>query len=454
MDPDDLIKVLWRRKLIVLFVIALAIGGAFAFLETQQPIYEAESKVALTPGETDELVFFSQINAIVPIYADAVTSRDTILVAETATGLRIDRRDVTVQTAGGQSIFRIKVRSADPEVAARAAQGLTDALFRRAEAEEVGLPAMRLTQAERPRAPTEPVFPLPGVTYLVAAIVGLVAGGGLGLLRESLSNKVEDIASLNRLTGVPSFGEIPDESAVAKVSAPAQLLGQDDLRVVTEAFRDLRTNLMFAIENLGSIVVTSPEGRHGKTTVSFGLAVTMARLGTRALLVDGDLRRGRLAEMLDIPPSPGLHEVMTGLPFTEVTRETGMTGLDVLPSGRLTGDAGEFFDFVFPKVLRDLRAEYDVVIVDATPLVPVNDARIMASFADATLLVVDGREASRQQVRVAMERLSLLGVSPTATVLNRSKKSPRAGYYSYLQTPDTEEKRHGRRRRIFRRKAS
>ena len=140
--------------------------------------------------------------------------------------------------------------------------------------------------------PTTPVFPRTKLTLLVAAVLGLGLGIGAALLRESFSTSVETAEDLARATGLPVYAEVPAEVAVLKIHDPDALLENKRLRVVAESLRDLRTNLLFSDDSLRSLVVTSPDGSHGKTTISFGLAVTLARAGTRTLLVDGDLRRG------------------------------------------------------------------------------------------------------------------------------------------------------------------
>lgn len=449
MTAGEFLKIVWRHKLIFVATILVALGLGYAFLEVQSPIYQAESTVALTPGETDELVFFSQINAIIPIYADAALTREAISIAEREIGAPL--RDAKVQTTGGTSLFRIIVRDPDPAVAADGAQALTDALFERAERGQVGVPGLRLTQAERPAQPSEPVFPLPTLTLLIAGVVGAAAGAGLTLIRDSRTKKVEDASTLSRIAGVPSFGEVPKVSAVAHIASPKHLLQTDELRIVAESFRDLRTNLMFAKSNLKSIAITSPEGRHGKTTVSFGIATTMAQLGTRTILVDGDLRRGRVGAMLGIEHSPGLYEAMKGHGIDAVIRKTTMEGLDVITSGELSADPTELFEFAFPSILRELERRYEVIVIDSTPLVPINDARLLSSFVTATLLVVDPEQATARQVAVATERLSLIGVDLTAVVLNKSKFRPKSSYYAYLRKPEEENRRP--KRRVFRSKA-
>ncbi|MGH3093024.1 MAG: CpsD/CapB family tyrosine-protein kinase, partial [Gaiellaceae bacterium] len=246
---------------------------------------------------------------------------------------------------------------------------------------------------------------------------------------ESLTSRVETSEALSELAGVPVYGEIRTAKDVDKLRSPDQLTTNARFRGLLESLRDLRTNLRFAENGHRSVVITSPEGRHGKTTVAFGLAVTFARAGTRTVLVDGDLRRGRIAEMLKLPRAPGLMDALRGAPLESVLRRSGMENLDVLPGGQLAEDPGEMLLMQFANVLRQLEEMYDVVVLDTTPLVPVNDARVMASFAETTVIVASAEATKRRQVREALERLSLVSVQPTAMVLNRSK-APRGDYYN------------------------
>jgi capsular exopolysaccharide synthesis family protein len=192
-------------------------------------------------------------------------------------------------------------------------------------------------------------------------------------------------------------------------------------------------------------VVTSPDGSHGKTTVAFGLAVTLARAGTRTVLVDADLRRGRVAEMLGVKRVPGLSELLTAHTTRKAAiRSTPLATLDIITGGSRPADPGELLTVEFPAVLKSLEEDYEMVIIDATPAEPVTDARVVARYADATVLVVGAGKTSRRQVRTAIERLALISVRPTATILNQSKSSRGSTYYIIDEMSD--EPKSGRTR--------
>jgi capsular exopolysaccharide synthesis family protein len=267
------------------------------------------------------------------------------------------------------------------------------------------------------------------LTLLVAALLGLGLGIGAALLRENLATKVETADDLAVASGLPVFAEIPAETALLKLHTTEELATQPRLHVVAEALRDLRTNLLFTDDSFRSVVITSPDGSHGKTTVAFGLAATLNRAGTRTILVDCDLRRGRVAEMLLLPTTPGLMDVLLGEAQLERVIRSTDDGLDVLVGGRRSADPGELLTQEFPAVLEELERDYEAVIIDATPVIPISDARILARYADATVLVARAGTASRRQVRQAVERLALISVRPTAAVLNHSTEVSRSSYY-------------------------
>jgi polysaccharide biosynthesis transport protein len=431
MDLRELLDVVWRRKVVVGVVALAVVGLAVGALQLVEPVYESESTLVLSSTADDDFSFFFALESIVPVYANAAGTRTTRELAEEELGS--DLADISVETFEGTPIIPLSVEPrpllGPPTPPRDSAQAVSDALLEQVSRGTVGLESLEVTQIDEPTASTDPVFPQTNLTLAVAAVLGLAFGVAAAFVRESLTSRVETSEALSQLAGVPVYGEIRTAKGVDKLRSPEELATNTRFRGMVESLRDLRTNLRFAENGHRSVVITSPEGRHGKTTVAFGLAVTFARSGTRTVLVDGDLRRGRIAEMLKLPRAPGLMDALRGAPLESVIRRSSMENLDVLPGGRLAEDPGEMLLTQFANVLRQLEEMYDVVVLDTTPLVPVNDARVMASFAETTVIVASAEATKRRQVREALERLSLVSVQPTAMVLNRSK-APRGDYYN------------------------
>jgi polysaccharide biosynthesis transport protein len=444
MNLSEFLEVLWRRKLIVLAVAIISVGVAVGALRIATKEYESTSTLALSPTGRDAIFILGVLDNITPVYADAATTRKTLLLAAQRMPPGESLSSMSVRTFQGTGILKIIARDSNGLEARNSAQSVTEALLGRVEAGELNFPQLRLVQLDTAALPTDPVFPRPAMTLAVALLLGLGFGVGAALLRENLTTKVETPEAMARIAGVPSFGEIPNEPALARVRS-AQDLADPKFRIVAEALRDLRTNLLFTKGNLRSIVVTSPEGSHGKTTVSFGLAVSFARSGARTLLVDGDLRKGRVSELLNVQRTPGLSEILRGHPIESAIRHTSLENLDFLTGGRLGEDPGELLMAEFPNLLHEFERMYDMVVIDTTPLVPVSDARIIARFGKATLIVASAGTTTRRQLRTAVERLSLISVQPTAAVLNNYRAATKNSYYGPSES--TNGSRQGSKRR-------
>jgi tyrosine-protein kinase len=426
---NDLLRVLWQRKWLILAIAAAVIGAAFVATKLVTKQYESTATLGVTPKSAgpEALTLFAILDQVVPFYAEAADSRTTLDAARGRLGQPLG--DISIETFKGTGLMKIKARSPVPRVAQLSAQTVAHVLVRRVNQGQVGTNSYKLDVLDRASLPTSPIFPRTRLTLLVAALLGLGLGIAAALLRENLATKVETAEDLAVASGLPVFAEIPAETAVLKLHSTEELATQPRLHVVAEALRDLRTNLLFTDDSIRSVVITSPDGSHGKTTLAFGLAATLSRAGARTILIDCDLRRGRVAEMLQLPRTPGLMDVLIGeAPLESVIRATE-DGPDVLVGGRRAADPGELLTQEFPAVLTELERDYDAVIIDATPVIPISDARILARYADATVLVARAGTASRRQVRQAVERLALISVRATAAVLNHSSEVSRSSYY-------------------------
>jgi tyrosine-protein kinase len=426
---NELLGVFWRRKLLVLLVTLLVLIPAYAATRVVHKQYESTATLALAPksSSANDIVLFGILDEVVPTYADAATSRTTLDRAKQILGRGLC--PISVDTFKGTGLMKIHSRCTHPRLAQLSAAAVVQALKERVDSGAVGISSMKLSQIDAPAFPTAAVFPRTRLTMLVALILGLGLGLGAAVLRETLTTKIESADELAEVSGVPVYAEIPAEAAVAKLHTPLDLATQPRLRIVAEALRDLRTNLLFADDTTRSVVITSPDGSHGKTTVAFGLAATLARAGAKTLLIDADLRRGRLAEMLELPRTPGLVDVLQKEVTLEEAVHTTSDGLSVLVGGSRAVNPGELLTSGFPSLLSRLEQQYQAIVIDSTPVIPISDARIVARYADATLIVARAGTALRRSVRAAVERLELISVKPTATVLNYSTDVRPSNYY-------------------------
>ena len=197
----------------------------------------------------------------------------------------------------------------------------------------------------------------------------------------------------------------------------------------------LRTNLSFidVDQPAKAFVVTSSVPGEGKSTIATNAAIAMASAGQKVLLIDGDLRRPQVAELLGLEPTVGLTTALVGMrELEESIQHHAQSGLDVLTSGRLPPNPAELLQSKAMHELVDtVRARYDVTIIDAPPLLPVTDAALMASLTDGAVLIVRHGKTTRDQLTGAVERLRSVGSAPLGVVFNMLAVGRSGGRYGY-----------------------
>jgi capsular exopolysaccharide synthesis family protein len=292
-------------------------------------------------------------------------------------------------------------------------------------------------------------FPI-GVTLSLAACVGLLLSLGLVFVQEQSDRSVRSMTQVDAHLGFPALAVIPaidgqtrfGRSARHVVVGPAALPPADGPQpgrldaadrsraALTEAFAALRTSVML---NNGeapprSLLITSASAGEGKTTVAVNLALSLARLNERVLLVDFDLRRPSVSRALNLESGLGLSDCLLGGAAWRECRRTGPVGsLDVLTAG--TASAGEPAEMALSPRLRQLLTEaedeYDFVILDSAPvLIYPADVRTLAALVDGTLLTVRSGFTSREAVREAWMQLR----RPLGIVLNGASPRDTSAY--------------------------
>jgi capsular exopolysaccharide synthesis family protein len=302
-----------------------------------------------------------------------------------------------------------------------------------------------LTPAEEPESP---VSPNTGSNLVVGGLIGLLGGIALALARDHLDDAVASKDQAEDVTRVPTLGLIPKG---LKGSAAIDLISvTEPTSPATEAYRSLRTSVKFLSvdASVKSILVTSAAASEGKTVTAANLAVVLAQRGDRVLLVGADFRRPRVHRLFGAPQSPGLTTVLLGdsSATSAVYVVEEVPGLHVMAPGSPPPNPAELLDSSRTRELLAVIAdEYDSVIIDAPPVLPVTDAQILAGMADGVLLVVAYRETSRRDLARAIELLGQVEAPLVGTVLNLVPANE--GYAGQSYRDDAYRSRSERRRR-------
>lgn len=289
-----------------------------------------------------------------------------------------------------------------------------------------------LAPANLPAAPISPNVPQ---IILIGALLGFLVSCGLIYLFEYVDDTIKDAENAQRVLGKPALGAIIRIPGIRNASDGLIAMKQPR-SPVAEAFRVLRTNLRYSgIENPGgAMMVTSAGPGEGKSTTAANLAVSLAQVGKKIVLVDADLRRPSVHKLFGLKNDVGLSDLFSneGVSLDRVLQKTSIDSLQVITSGSLPPNPAEMLDSrLMTQILASLRQNADLVILDTPPTLPVADASIIGSRCSGTVLVVDSGKTRTEIARRAIATLERANVKVVGIVLNKMGAKQASGYYYY-----------------------
>ncbi len=284
--------------------------------------------------------------------------------------------------------------------------------------------------------PEYPVKPQKSRNLLLGLLVGLMVGAGAAFFTDYLDDTIKDEEEAKRALGWPLLAMIPTIEGAAKESGPADLVVQTNPKSSSaEAFRGLRTAVHFSSlkPDCKVVMITSSFPGEGKTTIAANLALTFAQSGNRVLLVDCDLRRPALHKIFGHSRNPGVTEVLAGdVPLGKALHATGIENIALLTAGTIPPNPAELLS---SGSMRDLlarfRGSYDMVILDAPPVIPVTDAPLLTALTDLVVVVVEAGRIPANAAKRMKELLQSVQAPVAGFVLNDRTAlfSDTYGYY-------------------------
>jgi capsular exopolysaccharide synthesis family protein len=303
------------------------------------------------------------------------------------------------------------------------------------------------------KPPEFPVRPRKKLNILFGMLFGLGLGIGITLLLDFLDDTIKTPEDLEKMGLVP-LGTIPvvhideiirrlkrqgktfTEADLAKVEAK-MITRFSPKSPVSEAYRSFRTNIQFSdIDNPKRVILmTSSATKEGKSTTCVNLAITLAQMGSKVLLIDSDLRRPNLHNFFQMDRTYGLTNVLIGsLTVDDVIKKTEVENLDLITAGDIPPNPSEMVASERMKAfLKEARARYDYVLLDSPPVIAVTDAAILTTRVDATILVVSSGLTGKGEVKRAISLIKNVQSNILGVVLNALDiKKIYGSYYYYF----------------------
>lgn len=454
MKTIDYVRILRRSWPILLaaVIVGAALGLAAAKATPEKYTSSARLFVSAQAGTTasDLLQGSNFAQERVKSYAAIATSRSVLVpVAER---LRVPggasrlASQTTATNPVDTVLIRVEVTDRNPQNAARYAnavsQQLKTVVGTLEPPQSSGGSTVRVSIVEGAQPANEPSSPNTKLYVAFGLLAGLLLTWLLVLSREIVDTRLRSKEELAELSGLPILAELPHQKGRGGLVPDAG----HPTRAHAEAYRQLRTNLQFAdVDNPPRcIVVTSSVPVEGKSTVATNMSATLAESGARVVLVDADLRRPTVNRYMDIPAGAGLTSTLTAqIGLADATVPWGDTTLSVLAAGGNPPNPSELLSsHAMEQVIAELREEFDFVIIDAPPLLPVTDAAILGAKADGVIFVARRGTVRRPQIVRALEILSGVGANVLGVVVNdiqvrRQDAGNYYGAYAYQSVPES-----------------
>lgn len=442
MELSDYIRILRKNWIIIVALTLIGLSATTVFTLTRTPIYESSSTIFVstqaggTAAELQQGSSFTQarINTYVglvrtPIVLDPVIEQLDVSTTPAALAGR-----VSATAALNSTLITITVSDPDATRAASLANAIASSLSSvvpqlEPESNDGSSPVRlsRVSEAQPALSPSSPNTPL---NLAIGLIAGLVLGLGVAALRTSLDNKVRTLREAETITKAPAIGAIAYD---VKARERPLIVHADPLSPRAESFRALRTNLQFLdMGGRSSFVVTSSIASEGKSTTTINLAIALADAGKRVALIDADLRKPTVADYLGIEGGVGLTDVLIGrAAVDDVMLPWGGRSLFVLPSGKIPPNPSELLgSHKMGSFLSALEEDFDVVLCDAPPLLPVTDAAILARLTSGAIMVVSAGRATKHQLAGSTEALNTVGAKLAGFVMSMVPTRGPDSYYS------------------------
>ena len=438
---------IYLKHYIFAFIVAivLCVGGIVTYdLAIKKPVYQAQTTIVIAKSDntTNAASTLNDVNAsqkLATTYGEIAKSElvlnKVIENLELPTSVKELGKNLTVKAIDDTSILSVSVKDLDAGQSARIANEIADVFSKEVSKIYKLDNVSQLSIANVPTAPSNNTLTR---DIILAVVIAVAIVGGIAFIRFYLDDTVKHSDEVEKIYGLPKTGRIckNDMKSSKKGEVMSELVVEKYPKaIVSENIKSLRTNLQFTAidKNLKTLLVTSTNASEGKSFVSANLAISFAQAEKKVLLVDCDLRKGRVHRLFDVPNTDGLSNLLTDdlENAMHYIHNTGVDNLDIITCGTYPPNPSELLaSRKMKKLLTSLRHRYDIIIFDGAPIGGLADSVILASLMDETVIVVRDGATSRTDLMAAKGELEKVGAKMAGVVFNMvNRKSSK--YYSY-----------------------
>ncbi len=424
------------KVLVLAVLVGLLVGAAYGFLAPK--VYEARATGFISASGSSVVAGSDEAVARAGAYVPLINSGPVRKAIAEEAGVEQSALSggLSARVVPGSTLIEVTASASTPKAALELANGalhglvsVVDEIESQADnSDGTNISIVPLDNAVPPSAPSSPNVKL---AIGLGGLGGLVAGDAFLLLRRALDVRVRMHTDMNALAGSGVLGRVPKLGR----GGSAEGTTKTDA-IAAEAFRQIRTGLRFSSVDgeVRVIMITSASQSEGKSMIAASLARVMAESGQRTLIIDGDLRRPKVARNFEIDGSVGLSEVLSGqVPVQSAIQPTKDANLFVLASGGVPPNPSEMLgSTAMQRLLSELRRDF-FVIVDAPPVLPVTDASVVGAIVDGVAFVAAVGKTRLAEVAAASQQLGQVHARVLGVILNMVPLSgPESGYgYGY-----------------------
>ncbi len=457
---NDIIALLWRR---IVFITISTFSGLLLFFTFTKlfinPTYTASVQMYVNTNDSTSSVDLNDLyyaQKVVSTYINFLRTKVFFTQVIEESELNYTPGELNnmteMQSVNNTEIFQISVTSSS----ARDSYLLVDAMQKLAPEHIKSIKDTAVINVVDPvDFPTGPSGPNTLLNTAIGGIFGLFFAIIMTFLLEVIDVNVKNQEELKRKYNKPILGTIPNyeeqitqRNLIQKIplifcrksTRNDKVIKADTDFLITEAYKELRTNLRYSMKQEGCkrILVNSPISQDGKSTICTNIGITIAQAGARVLLLDCDMRKGRLHNFFNIRSNPGMSELLIGLmKEKDVILQTSHENLDVIAMGKTPPNPTELLSGgLIEDLLKSLEKNYDYILIDSPPVNVVSDALSLTKLVDGVILVVREKFTSHPNITGAITKLEfvdakLLGFVLNGSSIKRGNKSKSNYYYRY-----------------------